>query len=559
MSRVNYKVKRSDGQAEKIVHINNTKKYVSRPVNVNAVCVIAEENSEMTAMWEGKSVLSDELCEGYSERELQRVLGGLNGFFSDCPGLCSVGKCTIEVSDGRDVVNLPPRQIPLYIRKAVEEEINNLLRSGIIVESNSEWSSSVVPVRKKDGSIRLCVDYRELNRITPLRRFWLPSLHEILDRVGVSAVLSKLDLTSGFHQIRMNEGSQELTFFCCPAGRYMFVRMPFGLKNAPAIFQSILENVLRPVSDVCSNYIDDQLGRHLKDLVRVIECLGKAGLVVKRKKCEFGHKFMSYLGHQVGCGKVAVPEAKVKAMAEYGRPVTKKQLRSFLGSVGYYRSFVDGFSKLSSVLTQATSLASPHRINWTQGMDEAFWKLRVSLCSRVVVPVCSDSFVLYTDASGRGIGTCLHVSRDNEELPGAFYSRQLRGAEATYTVTELEALAIVAALLHFEFYLYGAPVVVYTDHRACTSLLSSTHLNRRLMRLALKIMDRDVDIRYRPGRDNANTDGLSRQDWDDHAAECVSCASQTCQRGKVLAGGPVVPPSAGVEKKEEEDSKIETG
>ncbi len=114
----------------------------------------------------------------------------------------------------------------------------------------------------------------------------------------------------------------------------------------------ILENVLRPVSDVCSNYIDDVIvfsrswEEHLKDLVRVIQCLGKAGLVVKRKKCEFGRKFMSYLGHQVGCGKVAVPEARVKAMAEYGRPVTKKQLRSFLGSVGYYRSFVDGFSKL---------------------------------------------------------------------------------------------------------------------------------------------------------------------------------------------------------------------
>ncbi len=156
MSRVNYKVKRSDGQAEKMVHINNTKKYVCRPINVNAVCVIAEENSEMTAMWEGKSVLSDELCEGYSEGELQKVLSGLSGFFSDRPGLCSVGKCTIEVSEGSDVVNLPPRQIPLNIRRAVEEEINNLLRAGIIVESNSEWSSPVVPVRKKDGSIRLC-------------------------------------------------------------------------------------------------------------------------------------------------------------------------------------------------------------------------------------------------------------------------------------------------------------------------------------------------------------------------------------------------------------------
>ncbi len=142
----------------------------------------------------------------------------------------------------------------------------------------------------------------------------MPSWSEILDKVGSSAVLSKLDLTSGFHQIRMEESSQDLTSFVCPAGRYKYVRMPFGLKNAPAVFQSVLEEVQRPVSDVCSNYIDDVVvysagwEEHLVDLVRVIECLGKAGLKVKRKKCEFGRKYMSYLGHQVGCGCCARSE-----------------------------------------------------------------------------------------------------------------------------------------------------------------------------------------------------------------------------------------------------------
>ncbi len=401
------------------------------------------------------------------------------------------------------------------------------------------------------------MDYRELNKVTPLRRFWMPSLSEILHKVGSSAVLSKLDLTSGFHQIWMEESSQDLTSFVCPARRYKYVRMPFGLKNAPAVFQSVLEEVLRPVSDVCSNYIDDVVvysagwEEHLVDLVRVIECLGKAGLKVKRKKCEFGRKYMSSLGHQVGCGKVAVPEARVSAMREYGRPITKKQLRSFLGSVGYYRSFVDGFAALSVKLTPSVSLSAPQKVQWTREMDEAFGRLRESLCSRVVlyVPVSSDSFVLYTDSSGGGVGACLHVVREEDEFPVAFFSRQLRGAERNYSVTELETLAIVAAVLHFDFYLYGAPVVVFTDHRACVSLLSSRQLNRRLTRLALKLQDQKLEIRYRPGRDNGNADGLSRQDFDDE--ECLKEMEdvpgfQTCQSGKVFARGPVGPPSKGL-------------
>ncbi len=175
-------------------------------------------------------------------------------------------------------------------------------------------------------------------------------------------------------------------------------------------------------------------------------------------------------------------------------------------------------------------------------MDEAFICLRESLCNRVIlyVPVLLDVFILCTDASGGGVGACLHVVRDQQELPVAFYSRQLRGVERTYTVTELESLAIVAAILHFDFYLYGASFIVYTDHRACTSLLSSSHLNRRLMRMALKLQGREVDVRYRPGKDNTNADGLSRQDWDEHdLQEPQPGGSQPGQMGSGLAEGPV--------------------
>ncbi len=298
------------------------------------------------------------------------------------------------------MVNLPPRQVPVGIRDEVEREIEKMLKSGVIVKSDAEWVSPVVPVRKKDGSLRVCVDYRKLNTRTPLRRFWLPSLTEILEKVGPSSCLSKLDLTAGFHQIEVEEDSMPFTSFVCPMGKFMYCRMPFGLKNAPAIFQSAVEEVLKPVSGMSRNYIDDVIVfsedwcSHLRDVKSVIECLGKAGLRIKRRKCEFGRRYLEYLGHQVGCGMVAVPEARVRAMADFRRPVTKKQLRSFLGSMSYYRKFIDGFAGMSSVLTPAVSLSSPARVVWTEEMSASFTRLRESLCQRVVlfIPVHNDVF-----------------------------------------------------------------------------------------------------------------------------------------------------------------------
>ncbi len=485
ISRVTYRVCKGEGHPVRVVHINNTKVYKEREKSVNSVSVIAEENGVLDEVLERKAVLSGEICDGFVEKELPNVLDEVDMYFSEVPGLCSVGQCDIKLCEGADVVNLPPRQLPVGIRDGVETELRKMLEAGIIVRSESEWASPLVPVRKKDGSIRICIDFRELNRRTPLRRFWLPTLTEILEKVGPSSCLSKLDLTAGFHQIQMEDASMELTSFVCPAGRYMFKRMPFGLKNAPAIFQAILEDVLRRVRDVARNYIDDVIvfssdwKSHLVDLKRVIVCLGEAGLKIKRRK------YLEYLGHQIGCGQVAVPEVRVRSMADFMKPVTKKQLRSFLGSMSYYRKFVEGFAKMSALLTLATSLSSPSRVNWTEEMTSAFKQMRESLCVRVVlfVPVRSDLFCLYTDASGDGVGACLHVIRGVDELPVAFYSRQLKKAEKNYSVTELETLAIVSAVFYFEYYLYGHPVTIYTDHRACVSTLSSKHLNKRLLRL----------------------------------------------------------------------------
>ena len=181
--------------------------------------------------------------------------------------------------------------------------------------------------------------------------------------------------------------------------------------------------------------------------------------------------------------------------------------------MSYYRRFIPQYADMSAILTPLTSVSAPKSVVWTAEMDGAFQKLKVSLCQHVslTVPSVSDSYSLHTDASGFGVGACLHVSRTGEELPVAFYSRQLQGAEKNYSITELETLAIVSSLKHFEFYIYGTHIQVVTDHKACTSLLTSSVLNSRLKRMTYYLQDKDITIVYRPGKESGNADGLSRQ------------------------------------------------
>ncbi len=348
------------------------------------------------------------------------------------------------------------------------------------------------------------MDFRQLNLVTPLVRYWVPSLDEILLRVGNCTCLTTLDLTAGFHQIEMDPESSELTTFVCPLGKYRYVRMPFGLKNAPAVFQAAVECVLEPVKSVCCNYIDDVVifsrnwKSHLIDIKSVIECLGVAGLKIKKRKCVFGRRYLTYLGHRIGGGGMSIPESRVKALQEFVRPRTKRDMRAFLGAMSYYRRFIKGFGNLSSRLTPATSLRAPHLVTWTGEMDSAFRELQSLLCGHVMLytPSPDDELKLYTDASGDGIGACLHCVRDGEELPIAFFSRQLRPAEKNYTISELESLAIVAAIRHFERLVYAKPLEVITDHKACLALLTGKGLNKRLLRFSLALQDRPIVLTY---------------------------------------------------------------
>ena len=247
----------------------------------------------------------------------------------------------------------------------------------------------------------------------------------------------------------------------------------------------------------------------------MLQALRGAGLTARPGKCSFGSRYLEYLGHIIGDGKVAVPRQRVTAIQTYKRPRTKSDMRSFLGSIGYYRHFIPGFTQYSALLTLAVAKQAPGEVTWTAEMVDTFVTLYGKLCDVCVLTILtmSDQFQLQTDASGLGLVGVLNVVRDGKEMPVAFYSRQLRGAEKRYSATEMEALAVVAAIHHFLPYLFGRHFGVVTDHQALKALMTTTPLNRRLQGWALKLQNFDFSVVYRAGKENGNANGLSRQAW----------------------------------------------
>ena len=517
VSRVNYKVKVGRGKA-KILHINNLKKFYERSEEILRLALVAED-------WADDEGVGTKLYGSYKGFKEKEVVAGLREefpeVFSDLPGRATGCQLRIDTGDAQPRRSHPYR-VPDRLKEGVRAEIEKLVQLGIVVPSTSPWASPVVPVPKTDGTVRVCVDYRKLNDVTTSDPYYMATMEEIVERVGGSKIISKIDLAKGFYQVGVEPSSQAKTAFVGPYGKYEFTRMPFGLKNAPAVFQRLMEVVLRGCYGYSAPYIDDIIVfsgsgvEHVQHLRCVLKALRNFGMTIKESKCEWGKVKLEYLGHVVGGGELAVPAHRAAAMAAYIRPVSKKQLRSFLGAASYYRQFIEGYAKLSSVLSPLTSKSAPSVVVWTAGGLEAFDKIKVSLVNVacLTIPMQEEEFILHTDASGAGIGATLNVIRGGVVRPVAYFSKQLQGAQHHYSATELEGLAVFRAIHFFAHYLYGTRFKVVTDHKALVSLLTSTVLNRRLHGWVLQLLDFDFSIEYRPGRDNGDADALSRQAWD---------------------------------------------
>ena len=426
----------------------------------------------------------------------------------------------IETSDHAPI-RQPPYRIPMVHREVIGQMVKDMQDQGIVQPSVSPWASPVVLVPKKDGSLRFCVDYRRLNAITKKDVYPLPRVDDIVDTLSDAKYFTTLDLASGYWQVKLDDDARPKTAFTTHQGLFEFIRMPFGLCNAPATFQRAMQTVLSGLEwQNCFVYIDDILiasrtfEEHLQHLTEVIDRLRKAGLKLKPRKCRFLCEEVSYLGHIISAQGVSPDPGKIDKVKRFPVPHDVTQVRQFLGLASYYRRFVPQFAKIAAPIHGL--LKKENAFVWTSECETAFRKLKEEALTSAPIlaypkfgPECE--FVLETDASYVGLGAVLSQSQDDGKLhPIAYASRSLDQHEKNYAVTELETLAIVWAVRYFRAYLLGHRTTVFTDHSACMSLLNHPRPSGKLARWALTIQDMDLVIKYRSGKSNTNADALSR-------------------------------------------------
>lgn len=419
-------------------------------------------------------------------------------------------------------INTKTYRFPYVHQQEVKSQVQKMLDQNIIQPSSSPWSSPIWVVPKKlDASgkqkWRIVIDYRKLNDITIGDSYPLPNITDILDKLGHSIYFTTLDLASGFHQIELDPKDIPKTAFNTPYGHYEFLRMPFGLKNAPATFQRAMDSVLQGLQgERCFVYLDDivifasSLQEHEQKLTEVFNRLRKNGLKVQPDKCEFMRKEVAYLGHIISSEGVKPNPDKVRAVREFPVPKSCKDIKSFLGLAGYYRRFIANFSRITKPLTGLLKKDVP--FIWGESQQRAFDTCKNILTTSPILqyPDFSKEFVLTTDASIHAIGAILSQGEVGKDLPIAYASRTLNKAESNYSTIERELLAIVWAVKHFRPYLFGRKFKIVTDHKPLTWLFSIKDPGSRLVRWRLKLEEYDYEIIYKAGKINTNADALSR-------------------------------------------------
>ena len=452
--------------------------------------------------------------------QLEFLLRQQNSQLSDIPALTSTLEHTIELKDPYEVKLQHSYPIPFALEGTLQNELQKWIDLGIVEKSTSPFCSPLLAVKKKDGSHRFCLDCRQLNQQTKVDQEPISDPQSIFAQLSDATWFSKLDLAAGYWQVPLSMEARPLTAFKTRQGLYQFCVMPFGLMNAPATFSRLMRLVLDGLPNIFC-YLDDVLiatktwEEHLQCLQSLFEALRAHNLHAKPSKCEFGQRTLSYLGHQIGAGEVRPLEDRVIAISGTQPPRNKTELRSFLGSLGYYQKFVRNYAELTEPLTQFLKNTSPDHIPWSDTTLDIFHTLKKILIKKPVLqlPDMTLPFTLQTDASNVGLGAVLLQANqtDPEVLsPVAYASRLLRKAEKNYSTIEKEGLSVYWALQKFHMYLYGRTFVLRTDHRPLLYLNQADKLNPRLKRWAIYINLYSFRAEHIPGKDNHIPDLLSR-------------------------------------------------
>ena len=434
-------------------------------------------------------------------------------------GCTNVVRHSIDTGNHRPIKQQPYRTA-IARRDTIRQMVDQMQSQGIVRPSHSPWASPVVLVPKKDGSLRFCVDYRKLNSITQRDVFPLPRVDDILDTLHGTKFFTSLDLASGYWQIELDSEACVKSAFTTYNGLYEFVRMPFGLCNAPATFQRVMQVILAGLEgEGVFVYLDDVLiasksfDEHLRQIRSVFERLRSAGLRLKPKKCVFLRNEVPYLGHVISVEGVKPDPAKTEKVRLFPVPNDVTSIRQFIGLASYYRRFVPNFANVAGPLRALTKKNA--KFNWTRECQAAFNSLKEVLVTAPVLAYpkfdLGAELILETDASQIGLGAVLsQMHDDGEQHPIAYASRSFDTSEKNYSITELETLAVVWAARYFRPYLLGHKTIVFTDHSACVSVLSTARSSGKIARWALTIQELNLILKHRAGKYNTNADALSR-------------------------------------------------
>ncbi|KAL2089206.1 hypothetical protein ACEWY4_016105 [Coilia grayii] len=512
-------------KAKQVFHVNLLKEWHERDLPLShQLLVRAVVEDEPAEQFFPSRAASAELDFSHltpqQQRELQAIIP--EGLFQDQPGRTTLVEHDILLKDTTPVRQRMYR-IPERLMPALQEELEVMQRLGVIERSNSSWSSPVVLVPKKDGSLRFCIDFRQVNAQSQFDAYPMPRLEDLIERLGKAQYITTLDLCKGYWQVTMAEGARPLTAFRTPQGLFQFTVMPFGLQGAPASFQRLMDQVLDGTGAFAVAYLDDiavysaTWGQHLEHLGEVLHRLHQAGLTVQPKKCALAHREVRYLGHVLGCGVIRPQKDKVDAIRGCARPQTKKDVRSFLGLAGWYRRFIPNFASRAAPLTDLTRKSGSNCVQWEEVHEQAFQDLKGALLCEPVLqsPDFDRHFTVQTDASGVGLGAVLLQGEADEQKPVAYVSRKLFPRETRYSVVELECLAVKWALDTLKYYLLGREFTLETDHRALQWLGKMKDSNARVTRWFLSLQPFRFVVKYRAGKQNPVADFLSRHPRDE--------------------------------------------
>ncbi|KAL8613947.1 hypothetical protein ACOMHN_023183 [Nucella lapillus] len=514
----------------KLFHANLLRKYTQRegqPAIVAAVVDGGEGDPEvegeiLTPEFHGEETYRDVsvyegLCRAKQE-EARQLLKQFSQSLTDEPGKTTLETCTVELTT-KQPVHAKAYPIPYATRQVVEEEMDKMLKLGVIEPSRSPYCAPVVIVRKKSGEHRFCVDYRRLNNVTKVDAEVIPNIEDLFAQISSkgSKYFTRIDLSIGYWQIALNEESKEVTAFSTPVGLFQWRVLPFGMVNAPAVFTRMMRKLLKGLKGV-ENFMDDILiasktwEEHMSQLAEVLMRLKSANLTARPTKCQVGFPDLEFLGFMVGGGAKQPEKSKVEQMISSARPKTTKEVRSLLGLIGFYREFVPNFAAITSPLSDLTKKGQPPVVEWTDAAEQALQTVKERLGAYPILklPDMSKQFTLRTDASGVGLGAVLLQEHDGQKFPVKYASRKLSKCEQGYATVEAECLAVVWGVQKFQKYLYGNQFIIETDHQPLKFLQEAKLKNSRVLRWAMSLQPYRYHIDYIPGRENVGTDYLSR-------------------------------------------------